>query len=190
MAYLNVVKREIKRFYKRPLVWSFSLIIPLTMCLLICLIFSKGSPTNLPVAVLNKDNSEISRMLVRNLNTLSSCKVKYQVTSMQEANKLLTRGEIYAFLVIPKDFQKDIYKLKQPKLVFYYNKDIYTICPYCFSYTFQLFPQLWQTATLLCFVTIVCFLCPNNVPNNIGIVKKNHNKGLHHQPMISQYHIL
>lgn len=121
MAYLNVVKREIKRFYKRPLVWSFSLIIPLTMCLLICLIFSKGSPTNLPVAVLNKDNSEISRMLVRNLNTLSSCKVKYQVTSMQEANKLLTRGEIYAFLVIPKDFQKDIYKLKQPKLVFYYN---------------------------------------------------------------------
>lgn len=121
MAYLNVVKREIKRFYKRPLVWSFSLIIPLTMCLLICLIFSKGSPTNLPVAVLNKDNSEISRMLVRNLNTLPSCNVKYQVTSMQEGNKLLTRGEIYAFLVIPKDFQKDIYKLKQPKLVFYYN---------------------------------------------------------------------
>lgn len=121
MAYLNVVKREIKRFYKRPLVWSFSLIIPLTMCLLICLIFSKGSPTNLPVAVLNEDNSEISRMLVRNLNTLPSCNVKYQVTSMQEGNKLLTRGEIYAFLVIPKDFQKDIYKLKQPKLVFYYN---------------------------------------------------------------------
>ena len=31
---------------------------PLLMCLLICLIFSKGSPTNLPIAVLDEDNSE------------------------------------------------------------------------------------------------------------------------------------
>lgn len=121
MSYLNVVKREIKRFYKRPLVWAISFIIPLFMCLLICVIFSKGTPTNLPIAVLNEDNSEISRVLVRNLNSLPSCNVKYQVTSLIEGRQLLTEGKAYAFFVIPKDFQKDIYRLKQPKLVFYYN---------------------------------------------------------------------
>ena len=121
MAYLNVVKREYKRFCKRPLVWSVAFIIPFTMCLLICLIFSKGSPTNLPIAVLDNDNSEISRLLVRNINTLPSCNVDYRVTSMSEGQQLINEGKAYAFFVIPKDFQKDILSLKQPELVFYYN---------------------------------------------------------------------
>lgn len=121
MAYIDVVKREIKRFYNRPLVWTVAFIMPLCMCFMICLIFSKGSPTNLPIAVLNEDNSEISRMFVRNLNALPSCKVKYQVTSLSEGHQLMTDGKVYAFFVIPRDFQKNLYRLKQPKLAFYYN---------------------------------------------------------------------
>jgi len=121
MAYTDVVKREFKRFYKRPLVWTISFIMPMLMCLLICLIFSKGSPTNLPIAVLDEDNSEISRLFVRNLNTLPSCNVAYMVTDYNEGHQLITEGKAYAFFAIPKDFQKDIYRLKQPKLVFYYN---------------------------------------------------------------------
>ena len=121
MAYSDVVKREFKRFYKRPLVWTISFVLPLLMCLLICLIFSKGSPTNLPIAVLDEDNSEISRLFVRNLNTLPSCNVAYMVTDYNEGHQLITEGKAYAFFAIPKDFQKDIYRLKQPNLVFYYN---------------------------------------------------------------------
>ena len=121
MAYFDVVKREIKRFYKRPLVWTISFLLPFAMCMLICLIFSKGSPTDLPVAVLDEDNSEISRMIVRNLNTLPSCNVTYRVTDFNQGHKLMTEGKAYAFTVIPKNFQRDLYRLKQPKLVFYYN---------------------------------------------------------------------
>ncbi|MBR1942570.1 ABC transporter permease [bacterium] len=121
MAYTDVVKREIKRFYKRTLVWTIAFILPFAMCMLICLIFAKGSPTNLPVAVLDEDNSEISRMLVRNLNTLPSCNVSYRVTDLNEGHQLILEGRAYAFLVIPKNFQRDMYRLKQPKLVFYYN---------------------------------------------------------------------
>lgn len=121
MSYLNVVKREIKRFYKRPLIWTVSFILPFFLCILICLIFSKGSPTNLPVAVLDEDNSEISRLFVRNLNTLPSCNVAYRITDLNEGKKLITEGKVYAIFAIPKEFQKDLYRLKQPKLVFYYN---------------------------------------------------------------------
>ncbi len=121
MAYLTVVKREFKRFYKRPLVWTVSFVMPLLMCLLICLIFSKGSPTNLPIAVLDEDNSEISRLFVRNLDILPSCNVIYRVTDYNEGHQLITEGKAYALFAIPKDFQRDIFRLKQPKLVFYYN---------------------------------------------------------------------
>ncbi len=121
MAYKEVLKREIKQVYKKPLFWTLAFIIPLSLCFLMCIIFSKGSPTNLPIAVLNQDNSEISRMFVRNINALPSCSVKYTVTSFEEGHKLLTEGKAYGFIAIPKNFQRDLYRLKQPKLMFYYN---------------------------------------------------------------------
>lgn len=121
MAYFEVVKREIERIFARPLGWVVSLVIPLSMCLLMCFIFGKGSPVDLPIAVYNADHSELSRLFVRNLNTLQSCKVKYQVTSFKEGQDLLTEGKIYGFIAIPKDFQRDIYRLKQPELMYYYN---------------------------------------------------------------------
>lgn len=121
MAYLEVIKREIRRFYKRPMIWTITFFMPLFMCLLICLIFSKGSPTNLPVAVLDEDNSEISRLFVRNLDSLPSCNVKYKVTDFNQGKQLLTEGKVYAFFAVPRHFQSDLSRLKQPQLLFYYN---------------------------------------------------------------------
>ena len=121
MSLESVVKREIRRIYKEPLFWTVAFIMPLAMCLIICLIFSKGSPTDMPIAVLNDDNSAFSRMFVRDLEALPSCSVKYNVTSLEEGRQLLTEGKAYAFVAIPRDFQRDIYRLKQPKLLFYYN---------------------------------------------------------------------
>lgn len=121
MSYTEVVKREFKRICTRPLSWIVSFVVPVFMCILICLIFGKGSPVDLPIAVYNADNSELSRLFVRNLKSLPSCNVKYRVNSLKEGQDLLTEGKIYGFVVIPKDFQKDIYKLKQPTLMYYYN---------------------------------------------------------------------
>ena len=121
MTFINVVKREIERFYKRPLIWTISFFLPLIMSLIICLIFAKGSPTDLPIAILDNDNSEISRLFIRNLNALPSCNVKYRVSDFLEGKQLLTEGKAYAFFAIPKDFQSDMYKMKKPKLLFYYN---------------------------------------------------------------------
>lgn len=121
MGYKNVVKREINRFKSDFLGIIISFIFPLAMCIIICLIFGKATPTDLPIGVLSNENSQISRLFVRNLNTLPSCKVKYQVTNLEEGKKLLVEGKIYALVVIPKNFQRDIYRFSQPKLVFYYN---------------------------------------------------------------------
>ncbi len=121
MAYLDVVKREIDRILSRPLGWVVSFVIPLSMCLMMCIVFGKGTPTDLPIAVYNADHSELSRVFIRNLNTLQSCKVKYQVTSFKEGRDLLTEGKVYGFIAIPKNFQRDIYRLQQPELMYYYN---------------------------------------------------------------------
>ena len=52
---------------------------------------------------------------------MSSAKVKYQLTNLEEGRQLLIEGKIYGFVVIPRNFQRDISRMQQPKLVFYYN---------------------------------------------------------------------
>jgi len=121
MAYKAVVKREIIRLYNNPVGLISSFILPLILCMLICFIFSKASPQDLPIGVFNADNSKLSRTFVRNLNTLRSCKVKYQLTSLEEGKNLLVEGKIYGIIVIPKNFQRDMIRMQSPKLVFYYN---------------------------------------------------------------------
>ncbi|MCQ2754738.1 MAG: ABC transporter permease, partial [bacterium] len=121
MSYERVVKREINRYIASPLAWIVSFIFPLLMCIIICLIFHKASPTDLPIGVFDADNSQISRKIVRDLNTLQSCNVKYRTTSLEEGHQLLIEGKIYGFIMIPKNFQRDIYRMNQPKLVYYYN---------------------------------------------------------------------
>ena len=119
MGYKATIQRELKRFNLST--WIVSFIMPLMFCLLICVIFAKGSPTNLPIGVFNQDNSEVSRTILRNLEALPSVTIKYEVQSLQEGEKLLRSGKVYGFITIEKDFQKKLYTFKQPKLLFYYN---------------------------------------------------------------------
>lgn len=119
MGYKATIQRELKRF--NLMTWIISFILPLLMCILICIIFAKSSPTNLPIAICNQDNSQLSRTIIRNINALPSVEVKYEVQSLSEGEKLLRSGKIYGFVAIEKDFQKNIYKFKQPNLLFYYN---------------------------------------------------------------------
>lgn len=121
MSFLNVVKREVKTAYNQLIMWIVAVILPLVFCGLICIIFSSGSPKDLPIAILNQDNSKLSRLFVRNIDATQSCHVKYKVTDFLEGKKLLSQGSAYALVVIPKNFQSDIYRLKQPSIVLYYN---------------------------------------------------------------------
>lgn len=127
MSYKAVVKREINQFINQPLIIVLMVVLPIVLCLITTSIFKEGSPRNLPIAVLNQDNSELSRLLERNIQTLPSCNIEYRITDFEKGKDLFTRGKIYALVVIPKDFQSDIYRMKQPKLVMYYNNQMILI---------------------------------------------------------------
>lgn len=127
MAYIDVVKREVERVRKQPLILFMMIVLPILLCIIITSIFGEGSPKDLPIAILNQDNSEISRLFERNIQALPSCNIEYRVTSVEEGKDLFTRGKIYALVVIPKNFQSDVYRMKQPKLVLYYNNQMILI---------------------------------------------------------------
>ena len=117
----TIIKREIERMTKSKLLLVVMLILPLFFCWISCETFSKGYSRNLPIGIMDNDNSSLSRQLTRMLQACPSLNVEYRPLSLEDGKDLILRNKAYAIVVIPEGFEKDIYLKKQPELVSYYN---------------------------------------------------------------------
>lgn len=84
-------------------------------------IMHAGLPNQIPIAVVDYDDSGTSRALVRQLDAFPKTDITHKSLSFEQARLMMERGEIYAVLVIPKDFAKDAVSGNRPKLVYYTN---------------------------------------------------------------------
>lgn len=97
------------------------IILPVVSAVIFIAMFHDGVPRNLPVAVLDNDNSALSRKLVRMIDSLPSISVKYHVNDMLEGREEVSGGNAFALVVIPRDFEKDVYRFRAPHIYNYYN---------------------------------------------------------------------
>lgn len=93
---------------------------------LICLIFfislmRDGLPTNLPIAVVDQDQSATSRNLIRQLDAFEQTQVVFQTRSFDEARREMQAGNVYGIFYIPANFTVEAASGKQPTLSFYTN---------------------------------------------------------------------
>ena len=93
------------------LIWA-----PLVTILLMWWIFSAGQITKLPIGVWDEDHSGPSRQLIRYLNAAPGVDVVEQYTDELQAEHALKSVDVYAVLVIPKDFSAHL-KTSQPSPV-------------------------------------------------------------------------
>jgi len=103
--------------------WQLSLVtwLPIACMLLVYAIFSQGIPRDLAVAVVDQDHSRLSRSLVRYIDANPMLAVTIQLTSLSEGKALMQRGEVYAVVQIPRDFEKKIYLAMTPEVSTFYN---------------------------------------------------------------------
>lgn len=126
-AFLNVTKREIDKLIKKPMILVIMFVVPLVVCFILGETFKQGTPTNLPIAVLDQDNSAVTRKITRMIDATPACEVKYKVTSAEEGHQLIVGGETYALIIFPRNFTKELYRGMRPKLVYYYNNQMLLI---------------------------------------------------------------
>ena len=127
MSFVDVAKHEFERLMSNRLILILMIALPLLLSLMICETFKSGTPTKLPIALLDLDNSELSRQFGRMIQSTPSCSIDYRVTDILEGQNLIKKGDAYALIVVPKNFQRDIYRQKTPKLVYYYNNQMILI---------------------------------------------------------------
>ena len=122
MSYLGaVIKRELKQMFARPLYIFSSVVIMLISMFFFLTVMKSGSPQNMPIAVVDLDHSSMSRRLVHEINATQSVKVVAVTATYEDARKLMQKGEVYGFLVVPEDFYARIGSQRRPTMHFYVN---------------------------------------------------------------------
>ena len=103
-----VFKREIKLILHNRLYFITLLVLPIVMVLLFTLMFARGSVDGLPIAVVDNDNSTMSRKLISMMQSTRSIGDITACYSVLDANAMLRRGEVRAVVVVPDNFERDI----------------------------------------------------------------------------------
>lgn len=122
----ETLKREFRRMLSRPvyLLGTFGVMF---FCYFFFLTFMKeGQPIRMPIAVVDLDNSSLSRQFLRNLNATQQAEIVSGYKSYNEARKEMQEGNIYAFVVIKENFEAEVLANRRPKMTFYVN-DAYLV---------------------------------------------------------------
>lgn len=75
--------------------------------------------TDLPVGIVDLDQTPSSRKYIEMLDASRDVSVAYKANSLNEAEQLFMANKISGVLLIPKNFQKDIYSAKQTNVAIY-----------------------------------------------------------------------
>lgn len=117
----RVMCRECRRMVSRPLYLFCMVIAPLLTYTLFTTMMGSGLPTDIPVGVVDQDNTSTSRMVVRNLDAFQQTAVVAHYPDFHAARVALQRGDIYGFFYIPGGTTDKAIGGRQPRVSFYTN---------------------------------------------------------------------
>ena len=100
-AFLNTIKRELRRIIHRPIYWVASIVLPLFSLVFMATIFGTGQMTDLPVGVVDAENTSASRHIIRMVDATPELQVIRHYSNETEAREAMQRKEIYGYLYIP-----------------------------------------------------------------------------------------
>lgn len=117
----EVAVREVNRMTSRGLYILVVLVLPILSILFFASLFKEGVPTKMPIAIVDLDQTALSRRAARNIDVTPLSMVTEYLQSESEAMSELRAGNIYGFVVIPKNLQADILASRQPVVSYYYQ---------------------------------------------------------------------
>lgn len=121
MKCLVVIRREVHRMAARPIYGVACIVLPLFSLLFMATIFGNGQMENLPVGVVDGDNTSASRQIVRMVEATPSLRVTRHYANEAEARKDVQRKIIYGYLVIPSGFAEKVGNNQETMLCYYYH---------------------------------------------------------------------
>ena len=117
----RIALREIGIMRRNPMYLCCMLAFPILVTLFFTTMMNEGQPQEMPVGVVDNDDTSTSRALVRKLDSFQSSHVVAHYPNINEARNAIQENKIYAFLYIPKGTTDAMLSARQPKISFYYS---------------------------------------------------------------------
>ena len=96
-------------------------VFPIVVIFFFTSLMNEGIPEDMPVGIVDQDNTSTTRALIRNLDAFQTTHVVAHYPNINEARQAIQRNEIYAFLLIPKGTTDGLLSSRRPKISFYYS---------------------------------------------------------------------
>lgn len=118
---LNVFRRELQRMTSRHIYFVACVVLPLFSLVFMATIFGNGQMQNLPVGVVDGDNTSLSRNIIRMVDATPELAVTHHYANEMEAQNAIKKKEIYGFLLIPTGFSQKTGNNEASSLGYYYH---------------------------------------------------------------------
>ncbi|WP_372844906.1 ABC transporter permease [Psychrobacter sp.] len=120
-AFVRSAAYERRFLAKNP--WDLAMVlwIPLTTVLLIWWIFSQIQITDLPIGVIDNDHGPVANTAVRYLEANPNLTVKQLYHTPAAAKAAILQRDIYAVVIIPEDFSRNISSSKPAPIILQVN---------------------------------------------------------------------
>lgn len=114
-----VLKRELSRMVSRRLYFGVCIVLPLFCVFFMNTIFGTGGMENIPIGVVDLNQTSTSRQITRTLSSVPTSKVTEYFSDTQTARDAVQKKEIYAYVVIPENFESDLFGGRNATIPYY-----------------------------------------------------------------------
>lgn len=118
---LTIAKRECGIIFRAPIYAFCMVVFPILAIVFFTTLLGEGQPSSIPVGVVDQDNTQLSRSLVRRLDSFQSSKVVARYATVSDARRAIQQNQIYGFLYIPKGTADALFAKRQPSISYYYS---------------------------------------------------------------------
>lgn len=106
---LSVFKRELRDVAKSRLYLAVLVLLPLVMLSLFTVMFYRGTINELPITVVDNDQTPMSRQLCSMIEATPGVEIAFSAQSIGNAERQMLSSEALAVLYIERGFESDIY---------------------------------------------------------------------------------
>ena len=100
---LTIFRRELHRITSRRIYFVACIVLPLFSLAFMATIFGNGQMENLPVGVVDTDNTSASRHIIRMVDATPELRVTQHYANETEARNAVQKKEIYGYLLIEEN---------------------------------------------------------------------------------------
>lgn len=118
---LESIQEEIHKLKIDKLVLIVCLFIPICVNLIVGWELNKGVIDHVPMAIVDYDDSQLSRQIISYFVNNEAFDVRYQIQDQTELQTLLDTSKVRVGMVIPKNFSSDVTSLRAPTILMLYD---------------------------------------------------------------------